>query len=553
MTILLIISILVLLLFGLPLYIALFGISALLYLTLPDLPLITSVISFQKLSSQEFISAIPLFTFSGYLMANGKTPDRIVGVFRELFASFRGGEAAIVVLIMAFFTALTGASGVSILALGGLLYPLLIHSGNKEKFSLGLVTSSGSIGLLLAPSLPVIIFSIISTQNNVNVQINYLFTAAVIPSLILIGSVILYSIVIAIINKNKADSPETHHFSLKNFLKALWVARFQFPIPLIIYGGIYSGFFTVLEAALITTIYVFIVEFFVHRDITFKKDFQHIVIESMKLSGGIFIIMACAFILTNYLVMESIPSKAFDFVSPIIQNKLMFLLILNIFLLIIGCLLDIFSAIMIVLPFLLPIVVKYGIDPYHFAIIFLVNLEIGYMTPPVGMNLFIAGYRFKKPITDLYKATVPFLLIMLVVLFVLTYIPALSTFRLPADAFTDLTPPAKVKTIEVVQLDFQGGRFSFESPGDDNMDGTPKSYEIRYAEEPITDIDIFDFSLEPAETPETVKGGDVVQFEITELTPGTTYYVCVRTIDEAGNASELSPNLKFETLPESNQ
>jgi len=547
MTAALITGIVLLLFMGLPLYIALFGMSGVLFQTLPDHPLVAAVISFQKLESQEFISAIPLFTFAGYTMARSRTPGRIVNLFSAAFCGIRGSESAIVILIMAFFTALTGASGVSILALGALMMPLLSMSGKGERFSLGLITSSGSSGLLLAPSLPVIIYALISTQNNSPVQIQLLFTAALLPSILRIGSGIVY----AIAKGSTSAVKNTRRFSFPVLLGAVKDARWIIPIPFLVYGGIYSGIFTVMEAAAVTALYVFIMEFFLYRDITLRAHFTKITVESMKLTGAIFIIMACAFIFTNFLIHRRIPEQAFAVLAPYIKSKMMFLLMVNIFLLLTGCLLDIFSAIMIVLPILLPIVASYGINPYHFAMIFLINLEMGYMTPPVGMNLFIASYRFKKPITDLYKASVPFLGIMFLVLMLITYVPVLSEFTLPGAlrAGPDVSPPARITDLALHAAGPDSLTITFTAPGSDGTSGTAEGYLLRYSEMDIPSDTEFDFGYDvvSAESYKPKSAGQLEKFTITDLVPGTVYYIAVKAFDKNENYSTLSPVLCVST------
>ncbi|MFC1504019.1 TRAP transporter large permease [Spirochaetota bacterium] len=413
-----------LLLFGTPLYTILFGGAVLLLLSIgePDLIIALEV---QKLQTNPILAAIPLFTFAGFLLARSRTPDRIVTLFNTVFSFIPKANSVIVLIIMALFTALTGASGISILAVGGLMLPLLIKGGRSEKYSLGLITASGSIGLLFPPSLPVIMYGIIASQIiEGSVDIKLLYKIGFIPAIILISGVIIYSY---IKKEKKTDKPA---FNLRNIWQAVRNARWEIPIPIIVYGGIYSGFFTLTEAAIVTAVYVFIMEFFLYKDLSFKKDFLDTIKDSMILTGGILVIMTGASGLTTYIIDQEIAERVFESISPYLANKYQFLLVVNIFLLFCGCFLDIFSAIIIVCPILLPLVEKFGINPYHFAIIFMINLEIGYMTPPVGLNLFISSYRFKRKITDLYKASVPFLLVRLIILIVITYIPAISTFLL---------------------------------------------------------------------------------------------------------------------------
>ncbi|HMB00948.1 MAG TPA: TRAP transporter large permease subunit, partial [Spirochaetota bacterium] len=482
-----VVTLLTMVFLGLPLYIVLFGVAVALLWDTKNFTLASVVIDFQKLESQDFIAAIPLFTFAGYLLSASKSPDRIIRLFKAFMSYIPGADAAIVIIIMAFFTALTGASGVSILALGGLMYPLLRKNNNTEKFSLGLITSSGSIGLLFAPALPVIIYAIIVSQNMTgSVDIQKLFTAALLPAFILVGAMILFASI-----KKKGKRGEKQKFSVREAVKAIVNARYEIPLPFIIYGGIYSGFFTVMDAALVVAVYVFLTEFFFYRDLKLKKDFIRNVAEAMKLAGGIFIIMACAFILTKYISLNHIPEIIITKLSPYITTRFSFLIFVNLFLLVTGCLLDIFSAIMIVLPILIPVVEQYGINPYHFAIIFLVNLEIGYLTPPVGMNLFIASYRFKKRITMLYRSALPFLLLMVVILILITYVPWLSVFTLPDQARagsetggSDFHAPARIENVKLLAVSSTNAVISFKAVGDDGRQGKISGYRIAIGPEP---------------------------------------------------------------------
>jgi len=545
----------ILLFFGLPLYITLFGMSAVLFTSSAQLPLVSAVISFQKLQSQEFISAIPLFTFAGYILAKSKSPDRIVNLFNNLFAFFRGADVAVVIIIMALFTALTGASGINILALGGLMLPLLLKNGKGESFSLGLITSSGSIGLLFAPSLPVIIYAIIASQNlsaGHTVDINTLFKSAFLPGVLLIVIMIVFANSLTGKNFVGKNSDYRHvDFSWGGLFSALKTARFELPLPFIVYGGIYSGFFTVMEAAVITAFYVFLIIFFLYKDIPLKNNFINITVESMKLSGGIFVIMATAFILTNYLVVIELPTRLFQAITPYISSKVMFLLTVNVFLLICGCLLDIFSAILIVLPILIPVVEKYGIDPYHFAIIFLINLEIGYLTPPVGMNLFIASYRFKKPITLLYKSATPFLFIMVMFLLLITYLPGLSTFLLdkpkPLSNAMDLSPPAMISDMSLLTSTDSSITVVFTAVGDDGKEGTAARYDLKIWDELITSEDDFDFSDERESGIVPKPAGSREIIHIKDLVPDTMYWVAIKAVDEAGNKSRFFKTLNVKT------
>lgn len=448
MSFVIIIFIIGLLVIGLPLYSGIFLIASYLYLT-DNIPLISSISSFTKLQSQEFIAAISLFTFSGYVLSKSSCPKRIINLFSQVFSFSRVLQFIVLTIILIIFTSLTGASGVAILALGGLIYPILQKlSKENQSFSIGLITSSSSVGLLVAPSLPVIIYAMVAQQNsNDEVNVNLLFQATLIPTALLIFAMIVYSYF-----TNCKNSFIAEKFDFRKTLFAVNDTKYEIFLPVLIYGGIYSGTFTILESAIITTNYIFIVYFFVRRDLSIKKDFVEIAIQGLKLAGNIFIIMSTAAILIDYFIDQKIADKIFYFVSPYINNKYVFLIFLNIFLLLAGVLLDIFSAILITLPLLIPITEKFGINPYHFAVIFLINLEIGYLTPPVGMNLFIASYRFKQKIATIYRSTFPFLLLMLGILVLVTYLPALSLATLENKKVVNSNSQTKIITIKNVQL-----------------------------------------------------------------------------------------------------
>ncbi len=373
------------------------------------------IIEMYRMTSAPTLAAIPFFTFAGYLLAESKAPERFVKLYKSCFGWLPGGVAIVTVLVCAFFTALTGASGVTIIALGGLIMPIMLKEKYGEKFSLGLLTCCGSVGLLFPPSLPIILYGVVS-----GVSIDQLFLAGVLPGIFLVLLLSVWSV------WREGGRCEKESFSLGAFVGALKEAAWEVPIPVIILVGIYGGFFTPTEAAVVTLVYVMLVECFIKRDIGIFKDVPRIAGESMVLVGGILIILGVALGLTSYLVDAQVPMKLFEFVRQYITNKYLFLVVLNIFLLVVGCLMDIFSATMVVVPLIAPVAKEFGIDPLHLGIIFLTNLEIGYMTPPVGLNLFISSFRFNKPITYLYRASFQFLVVMLIALVVITYLPDLS-------------------------------------------------------------------------------------------------------------------------------
>ncbi len=374
------------------------------------------IVEMYRLASAPTLLAIPLFTFAGYILAESKAPKRLVNLSNALFGWLPGGLAIVALITCAFFTAFTGASGVTIVAIGGLLYPILKKEGYTEKFSLGLLTSSGSLGLLFPPSLPIILYAVVAKIN-----IDQLFLAGIIPGILLILLLSIYSIRTGIASKISKTK-----FNWKNLFISLKQAFWEIPLPFIIVGGIYGGFFTATEAAAITAFYVLIIEVFIYRDLNLFKDVPRIMKESMVLVGGILVILGAALGLTNYLIDEQVPMKILSFMQTLISSKIVFLIMLNILLLIVGCMMDMFSAIIVVVPLIVPIAREFGIDPIHLGVIFLTNLEIGYFTPPVGLNLFISSFRFEKPILKLYIAALPFFLIYLMALLIITYWPDLS-------------------------------------------------------------------------------------------------------------------------------
>ncbi|OGP12370.1 MAG: C4-dicarboxylate ABC transporter [Deltaproteobacteria bacterium RIFCSPLOWO2_02_FULL_50_16] len=417
MILLIVLGILAAALLGAPLF-TIFGVTAATCFHLVEIDTMAIIIEMLRLISAPALVAIPLFTFAGYMMAESNTPERLVNVSQALFGWMPGGLAIVCLLACAFFTAFTGASGVTIIALGGLLFPILHKRGYPENFSLGIVTTCGSLGLLFPPSLPLILYGVIA-----NVDISQLFKAGVLPGILLIVLLGAYSIYIGVKGGTKRVP-----FKVKEVLKTTRKAAWEVPLPFIILIGIYGGIFTASEAAAICAFYVLIVEVFIYRDLHLTRDIPRIMKDSMVLVGGILIILAVALGFTSYLIDEQVPMRIFEFIKQYIHSQAMFLVCLNIFLLIVGCLMDIFSAIIVVVPIIIPIATAFGVNPVHLGIIFLTNLEIGYLTPPVGLNLFISSYRFKKSVMHIYRVTLPFLFILLLGLLIITYVPQLSLY-----------------------------------------------------------------------------------------------------------------------------
>lgn len=404
---------------GAPLFVVILG-AAILGFLASGTDLVNVAIELYRIADTPLLVALPLFTFAGYMLAEAKTSQRLMDLVNALFGWMPGGLAIVGFVACAFFTALTGASGVTIVALGALLLPMLVRSGYSENYSLGLVTSSGSLGLLIVPSVPLILYGVIAQQLNVgqSFSIQELFLAGLVPALLM---VIALSVWAALRHRHLPLTP----FELGKVWKAIKASRWELPLPFVILGGIYSGYFAISEAAAMTALYALVVEVFVYREVSLKR-LPHVIRESMIMVGSIILILGGALALTNYFVDAEIPQEIFEFINVQISNPIIFLILLNLLLLLLGAMLDIFSATVIMVPLLLPIAVNYGIHPVHLGIIFIANLQIGYFTPPIGMNLFIASYRFNKPIVELYTATLPFMAVLLVVLVLITYVPQLS-------------------------------------------------------------------------------------------------------------------------------
>lgn len=412
-----VIPLIVLIVLGLPLFIGILA-AAMVGLYVSQVELTAIPIEIFRLANAPVLLAIPLFTFAGYLLSEGGTSKRLVRFSRSLFGWIPGGLGVVAVASCAFFTAITGATGITIIALGGLLFPALISEGYKENFTLGLLTTSGSLGLHFPPSLPIILYGYVS-----GASIEKLFVAGLVPGILMVGIPCLFSVYMG--KKWRLERPP---FSFVQFLSALREAAWELPIPLLVLAGIYSGFATATEAAALTVAYVLLIKTLVFHEIRLCGDVPRIMRESMKMVGGIMIILGAALGFTNYLIDAFIPMKILHAMEQIIGTRIAFLLVLNLFLILVGCMMDIFSAILVVVPLIVPLASRFGIDPVHLGIIFLANLCIGYNTPPVGLNLFIASSRFERPIVQLYKATLPFLLLLLLTLMLITYWPSLSLF-----------------------------------------------------------------------------------------------------------------------------
>lgn len=401
---------------GAPIFALLGGAAAIMFLS-EGVPGSAILIQTYQLSTKPTLASIPLFTLVGVLLAEGGAPQRLLRVFRALFGWFPGGTAVVCAMLCAFFTVFTGGSGVTILALGGLLFPALVKDGYGEKFSLGLLTASGSLGLLLPPALPLILYGIVAQA-----PIEDLFIGGIVPGLLLIGMTSAWGIRAAL--RRKVPQPA---FEVGEAVAALWAAKWEMLLPVVIVGSLFSGFATTVEAAAIGALYAFFTQVFVHGDLRIGKDLSRVAAECSSTVGGVLLILGVAVGLTSWMIDADIPGRLLELSQQHISSRWAFLLALNGFLLVVGAMMDIFSATFIVAPLLVPLGLAYDIHPVHLGIIFIANLELGYLTPPVGLNLFLSSYRFNKPLMEVAAATLPMLFVLAFGVLVITYVPWLTT------------------------------------------------------------------------------------------------------------------------------
>lgn len=415
---------LALLLFGLigaPLFAVILG-AAMLGMLSQEIDIAVIAIELYRIADTPMLMSLPLFAYAGYVLAESGTSQRLVRMTSAFIGWMPSGLAVVAFIACAIFTAFTGASGVTIVALGAILYPALRQAGYGDRYSLGLVTSSGSLGLLIVPSVPLILYGVVAQQMELPepFSIRDLFVAGLLPALLMIVLLAAWSVW-----HHRGGRIPVTPFSGREAWTALKEAKWEIPLPFVILGGIYGGYFVVSEAAAVTALYVTIVEVVVYREVT-PRQLVTIMRDSMVMVGAILLILGASLAFTSFLVDAELPQRMFEFVSTHIHSKIAFLILLNIGLLLLGAILDIFSALFIMIPLILPVALGYGIHPVHLGIIFLANMQIGYFTPPIGMNLFIASYRFDKSITELYLSTLPFMLVLLIALMIITYVPELS-------------------------------------------------------------------------------------------------------------------------------
>ena len=403
-------------LLGAPIFVLLGGMAALLFLS-EGIPPVAILVETYQLAVKPTLPSIPLFTLAGFLLAEGHASRRLLRVFRGLFGWMPGGTALVCALLCAFFTVFTGGSGVTVLALGGLLLPALVADGYRERFSLGLLTASGSLGLLLPPALPLILYGIVAQS-----PIEDLFIGGIVPGLLLIALIGGWGVREGV----RSNVPRVR-FDLREAAAAVWEGKWETLLPVVVLVAIFGGYATIVEASALAALYAFVVQTFVHRDIKIAEDFRRVFVDCVVTIGGVLIILGVAVGLTSYMVDADVPGRLLEWTEAYVTSPRVFLLGLNIFLLIVGCLMDIFSATFVVVPLIVPLGQAFGIHPVHLGIIFIANLELGYLTPPVGLNLFLSSYRFKRPLTEVVAATFPFLVILAIGVLLITYVPWLTT------------------------------------------------------------------------------------------------------------------------------
>jgi len=401
---------------GAPIFAILGGAAVLLFMSDGVTPA-TVLIETYSLSVSPTLPAIPLFTLAGFILAEGHASSRLLRVFRAWFGWIPGGTAVVCAILCTFFTAFTGGSGVTILAVGGVLFPALLKEGYRDRFSLGLLTTSGSLGLLLPPSLPLILYAVVA-----QIPIEDLFIGGILPGILLTSMIAAWGV-----REGLKSGTPTHPFRGGEAMASLWAAKWELAMPFVVIVAMFSGLATAVEAAALTALYALLIQTVINRDLSIRRDLLRVFVECVLVIGGVLVILGVAVGLTNYLVGVQLPAKLVAWVQAHIQSRLAFLLVLNVFLLIVGWLMEIFAAIVVVVPLIVPLGQAFGIHPVHLGIIFVANLELGFLTPLVGINIFLASYRFKRPVLEVCRAVLPFAAILAIGVLVITYVPWLTT------------------------------------------------------------------------------------------------------------------------------
>ena len=401
---------------GTPLFAILGGTAALLFMQEGVTPA-TILIETYSLSVSPTLPAIPLFTLAGFLLAEGRASERLLRVFRAFFGWIPGGTAVVCAVLCSFFTVFSGGSGVTILALGGVLFPALVKDGYRERFALGLLTASGSLGLLLPPALPLILYAVVA-----QIPIEDIFIGGILPGILLTTMVAAWGVREGIVSR-----AGRYPFEVREAFQSLWAAKWELAMPALVLGAMFSGIATAVEASALTALYAFAVQTFVHRDLSARRDLLRAFTECVTVVGGVLIILGVAVGFTNYLVGAQVPAKLLEWARANITSRFTFLLVLNLFLLAVGWLMEIWAAIVVVVPLIVPLGAAFGIHPVHLGIIFIANLELGFLTPLVGLNIFLASYRFRRPVLEVCAAALPMMAILGAGVLVITYVPWLTT------------------------------------------------------------------------------------------------------------------------------
>jgi tripartite ATP-independent transporter DctM subunit len=400
---------------GVPIFALLGGAAAWLFLVRGLTPAAVLVETY-ALSVSATLPALPLFTLAGYALAEGRASERLLRVFRAWFGPLPGGTAVVCAVVCSFFTVFTGGSGVTILALGGLLFPALVQAGYRERFSLGLLTASGSLGLLLPPALPLVLYGIVA-----QIPIDQLFVGGIVPGLLMTGLIAAWGV-----REGLRSGVARARFDAREAAAAAWAARWELLLPVVVLGALLSGWATPVESAALAALYALAVVFVVHRDLG-PGDLARVLAGCATLVGSVLVILGVAVGLTGYLVDAQVPAALLEWTRAHVGSRAAFLLGLNLFLLLVGCLMDIFSATVVVVPLLVPLAAAYDVHPVHLGILFVANLELGYLTPPVGLNLFLASQRFGRPLLEVARAALPMLAILGFGVLLITYVPAMTT------------------------------------------------------------------------------------------------------------------------------